>query len=240
MDHSFSQDEAEGTTLKTAPEYPLELVAELCDILQIDLAGAASVQSELNSMARTWWTFSHGANKHVPRVQQNEELKQLSDAAKQMAEAVANMSDAAWASLEDTSHPLGLDQLAVEIRDDEGRAVDWELIPIFSLPKESFEQNLRAIHKVASAIPVIEPTRRGTRPDAALKRWMEDARRFVTAASQQGFKRDVADDGEPITPAARFCVKAFAHISPDTESAKVLTAMKNNITEHNKTRRWQS
>lgn len=74
---------------------------------------------------------------------------------------------------------------------------------------------------------------RGPRPDKQLENWMADARDIWIEITGRTFTRDFTGDDEPVSEAARFCVKTYAVISPETPRSRINWAMKRLIAARN-------
>jgi hypothetical protein len=94
---------------------------------------------------------------------------------------------------------------------------------------------LRGLEKASVAgVGKARKSRPGQNPAFGLSLWMTNIENLWVEISQQPFRRDVTNDGEPITNAARFCVAAFRFVDPDMPSSRVLNAMRNSIQRHRK------
>ena len=95
---------------------------------------------------------------------------------------------------------------------------------------EEITQLIAVLEKIALDVPLPSTTWKGPRKSSALGLWIANIAMFWTDTLSRDFTRDISDTGEPISPAARFCVEAFALLSPDTPTQTVLNAMKAHIT----------
>lgn len=95
---------------------------------------------------------------------------------------------------------------------------------------EEITQLVAVLERIASDVPPPSATWKGPRKSSALGLWIANIAMFWTDTLSRDFTRDISDNGEPISPAARFCVEAFALLSPDTPTQTVLNAMKAHIT----------
>jgi hypothetical protein len=84
------------------------------------------------------------------------------------------------------------------------------------------------------AVDRLPKRRRGQTRDLALRIWMINIERLWGQYTSSPFTRDETDTGEPITPAARFCVAAFHHIAPNYPTSRILWEMRHCIKRRNK------
>lgn len=75
---------------------------------------------------------------------------------------------------------------------------------------------------------------RGQLRDYDLRLWMSNMELFWERNTVAPFTRDETASGEPITPAARFCVAAFHCISPDYTVSRILWEMRDRIRQSKK------
>lgn len=68
--------------------------------------------------------------------------------------------------------------------------------------------------------------KRGPKTDRRLGYWMWTIRSTWRAATRQSFTRDFTTANEPLSPAARFCVKLYAALSPETPASRINSTMK--------------
>jgi hypothetical protein len=66
----------------------------------------------------------------------------------------------------------------------------------------------------------------GVKRDHGLRLWMANVETYWTQTLGRGFTRDVSWTGDPISEPSRFCVAAFAFVSPETPPSRVLQEMK--------------
>ena len=89
---------------------------------------------------------------------------------------------------------------------------------------------IRGLENTAtSAIETLPKRRRGQMRNWGLRLWMTNMKMLWECTTDQPFTRDVTDAGDPITPAASFCVAAFHHIAPDYPQSRILREMKDCI-----------
>ncbi len=82
----------------------------------------------------------------------------------------------------------------------------------------------------SEALAEIPPQRTGRKAVEPMRMWMTNIAATWSDLLGRPFTRDVHDNGEPISEAARFCVTAFAELDPKTPPETVLNAMKKTIT----------
>jgi hypothetical protein len=109
--------------------------------------------------------------------------------------------------------------------------------PVIALPLEipEFRDILGGLERAAhDAIAGLNKGSPGQMRDYGLRLWISDMKQLWERTTNAPFTRDATASGEPITPAARFCVAAFHCLSPDYPASRILLEMKDCIRESNK------
>lgn len=91
-------------------------------------------------------------------------------------------------------------------------------------------QILTGLERAAQdAIKFLPKRGRGQTRDHGLRLWMSNLELVWERNTSAPFTRDETTSGEPITPAARFCVAAFHCISPDYPVTRIMWEMRDRI-----------
>jgi hypothetical protein len=97
-------------------------------------------------------------------------------------------------------------------------------------------RTVRMVQETAlSQLESIVPHPRGPKEDDDLKFWLGHIRNLWVDFLNRRFTRDVTNEGQPISEAARFCVRACQLVDPKTPPSRILNEMKKIITEDRKT-----
>lgn len=101
------------------------------------------------------------------------------------------------------------------------------------LELSDFRKFLAALERSTSnAIEALPKRKSGQARDHALRQWISNISDIWRRTTPAPFKRDQTDDGEPVSPAARFCVAAFQVIDPARPSSLILLEMRRHIRKH--------
>lgn len=84
----------------------------------------------------------------------------------------------------------------------------------------------QALDSVLEHLPNRAP---GQTRDFGLRLWIGNIKNFWERTTDAPFTRDATEAGEPITPAAIFCVEAFKMIEPDYPNSRILRELKDCI-----------
>lgn len=226
--------------------YSIGNVVPLCDDLRVDHEFAADLTSQLNSAANTWLSMNADPLTAQSDGDTRKELLRIARALLKAKAELASISDTAWTVMHEASNILNSDHHTSGIENVAGPEwhIDEELrrsvriidnIETSSVSMNNLTESLSILTELADvgAEAVLQPSS-GPNVDRALARWVYTMRQLVERTLHVPFTRDVALGNEPISPAACFCVNAFAIISPETPRSRVLNALKYEITEHNK------
>ncbi|MCH2250983.1 MAG: hypothetical protein MK042_14440 [Cognatishimia sp.] len=173
----------------------------------------------------------------------SDELSKIEKQAKRLADSLKQISNEAFTALEKEAF---LDEAQMI-----GKRDDTNLKPSMVLSINDFvdEQNLVGISITIQSLSNIldglkeraarskeSLTKRGTGkiPDYGLRIWLINIQDSWPRWSKTGFTRDVDSTGQPITPAAQFCVYALQKIDPSYSVSRIVNGMKNLINERNK------
>jgi len=93
-----------------------------------------------------------------------------------------------------------------------------------------FRQLLAGLERATEdAISNLPKRRDGQLRDYGLRIWMINIKALWERTTQAPFTRGITDSGDPVTPAACFCVAAFHFISPDYPKTRILWEMRHRI-----------
>lgn len=99
----------------------------------------------------------------------------------------------------------------------------------FVADQDDYRHLIGALAAMTDAALTAQFGARRTKQDHALRMWISNIESLWTHTLGRPFTRDMTSDGTPISDAARFCVMAFHHVSPNTPAHSVLNAMKTRI-----------
>ena len=228
------------------PSYTADHIAVLATILGIGPAQHSQLATVLSHAVQTWERANDEPMVKVPAKGRSAELRKFAKIARDMQSALNDLSDAAWLSMHDGSdshnddhYESGIGTVAGNM--DYGEAFHEPVVRLIDYPYLhhaikgcELAQMMGLLSTTADAAASNLPDlRSGPLSDRPLAAWMQSIA-FMVEDFGVPFKRDVAVDGSPVTAAARFCVAAYAVVSPITPSSRVLTAMKREITARNR------
>jgi len=206
----------------------------LCDEHGIPSERASELKAGLDDAAAIWSWYA----------EDREDRTRPSDAAKQLrrlAERTAALQGELSGLPEKAKAALALALFNADTRDLDSRLVDptdpnadghGQGETIDQVVETDLETVLRVLTRLQGAAEEtaggVGRQSPGQRRDHALRMWMTNVAMLWEEVSETPFSRD-AEAGEPVTPAARFCVAAFKPIDPNTPASRVLNEMKHCI-----------
>ena len=214
-------------------------VVTLCEIGSFDPVDVVKFQEELEDIAAVYrWESSKYADlprssdvardlkgliKRVTKL--NDTLENLPDEAAYFLGVAIDMNNSHDSALTITEKmPKNAASLVIPLSEDALPAVALDLL----LP--DVRQLLSGLERAAQgAIESLPKRRRGQQRDHGLRLWMNNIEALWKRNTDAPFTRDETASGEPITPAACFCVAAFHCISPDYAVSRILWEMRDCI-----------
>ena len=220
------------------PPYTEEKVASLCRTLRVSQEYAAAVKKNLNHGAERWHYVTHSPAYFGKPKEIRDELYRLAKSVSAAKSAISSVTDAAWNAMQYASDCVNFDHYESKIDTvaDNGlfeTADNYRTIYIVDQPHDiasislsQFKEALRLISELAHiGAQVVPDLRRGPPRDYALEEWMRLAY-YAVSATPAHFRIVTSTDGSPTSPAACFCVEAYALLSPATPRSRVLHEMK--------------
>jgi hypothetical protein len=219
--------------------YSLNDVSSLCEIGGFEPADLGQIQKELYEIAAVYrWESSKHAD--LPRSSDvARDLKGLIKRVTKLNEGLENLPDEAAYFLRMAVDKNNTHDSALTITDKLPKNTSSLVIPLpddalpvvaVDLPVPDVRQLLSGLERAAQgAIESLPKRGRGQQRDHGLRLWMSNIATLWKRNTHIPFTRDETASGEPITPAACFCVAAFHYISPDYAVSRILWEMRDCI-----------
>lgn len=214
-------------------------VARLCKIGGLSPDNMANVLKELEDFAAIYrwesskWTdlprssaVARDLKSLIKRIDRLDDgLEDLPDEAAYFLRVAVDRNNSHDCALHITKKlPEDAASLIISLPEDEQPLVALEL----GVPE--FRQLLSGLERAAQdAIKSLPKRGRGQQRDYGLRLWMRNIESFWERNTTAPFTRDETESGEPITPAACFCVAAFHCISPDYAVSRIMWEMRDCI-----------
>jgi hypothetical protein len=192
------------------------------------------------SMARAIYRWESEKHSDLSRSSVvSRDLQGLVRRIKRLDEGLENLPDGAVSELSKAISKCNMAYTAKIITDALPDDAPSLTIPIYggkgpltalSLELSDFRQVLSGFENAAErALDALPKRLPGQSRDHGLRLWMHNIEDLWTRTTQVPFTRDQTQSGEPITPAAVFCVAAFLHVTPDYSKSRILGEMKDCI-----------
>lgn len=224
--------------------YTIAHIAEFCRILHVDPDRVDRFAVRLSAAAYEWYDLSHSPAYALTAKETCDELKALGRRLAALRKNGMDVSSAAWNAMQYASDCINSDHYESRIYTDAGHwrdgSSDAERHILLadhqgghqSVTFQEVKDALKVLQNLAELGSAFVPdTRPGPSPDYPLRGWIRDMS-YIVQSTGCRFTRDVSDNGTPISPAALFCVAAYAVLSPSTPPSRVLNEMKRFISVH--------
>ncbi len=227
-------------TERSPNPYSDAMIAALCDDLGISLDLAPKLRQGLRTAAHQWQRHVSDPVESVTPKNLTNSLLDLSAALDVAKGALEGVTDAQWEMIRHGSAVSNFDPYISEIGQRADAHDPAEEIRTVSLNHTDFAlpDIIAALDVLASAAQLatgpIGKLKRGPQPNFPLKAWTRSMLFLCKATLGAPFTRDETQ-GQPVSRATIFCVKAFEVLSPETPKTLILSAMKGAIAEQAKT-----
>jgi hypothetical protein len=187
----------------------------------------------LEDMAAIWRWHQSPVSERIRPTKMSAALQKIAKLADQLEKALQDLPSPAKAAL-DVAYSEAEIAAHLALNDDQPppkgvafNAPQADGTPlIVQLETEEIRDVIAHVAVMATQAADLPSAKAGTKRDKGLRMWMANVEIFWTETLGRSFSRDVTSTGEPISAAARFCVAAFAFVSPHTPPSRVLQEMK--------------
>jgi hypothetical protein len=210
------------------------MIASLCDDLRISQELAPKLRHGLCSAADKWQRHMNDPTEGISPKDLTEGLIALSVALERAKSALGGITAAEWEMMRDGSALSNSDHYVSRICQRADAYDPVEEIRTISLDHtdvlvpdmiDALDALSNAAHMGTAPIGKIK---RGPQPSFPLNSWTHSMFGLCSGTLRVPFTCDETQ-GMPVSPAACFCVNAFAVLSPQTPATRVLSAMKGAI-----------
>ena len=219
--------------------YSDEDVAHLCEVGGLNPEDKAKFRTELESIAAVYrWEAEKWEN--IPRTSDvRRELLALKKRISRLDEGLEGLSGEAAHVLKLAVYNNNSNDSVLRITNKLSEDTPSLTVPLADtnssgtallLDIPDFKHFLGGLERAADdAVSSLQKSHSGQLRDYGLRLWMINLMSLWRSTTDAPFTRDETSSGEPITPAARFCVAAFLHISPDYAVSRILWEMRHRI-----------
>lgn len=213
--------------------YTAEFLQDLFLEFDFDPAEQIIVQRELNNSAECWHGSLYDENpiEHAHDLQKK--LGKISRLSDNLRAQIANIPQNTWTSLFEYTEALQPDTVRLAFEGDGSSYYDLVTHPAHGSWRESsidlgeLEGFLWSLNQATSHMKTgLSFEKKFSRKDYKLHNWIRQIRTMWEQQLGRRFTRDALNSGEPVSEAARFCVKTYRVLDPETRHTRVLDAMK--------------